>query len=66
MAIIQYGVGYDLHHSYGACHSEIATYAPGYEEGGETACYTPGYGFDYTAFLGVIQDPFPYESWLQR
>ena len=55
MKIIQHGVGYDLHHGYGACYGKIATYDPGYEECGETACHTPGQSFDYTAEMAVIQ-----------
>jgi hypothetical protein len=55
MQIVQNGVGYNLDHCNGSCHCEITTYDPGYEEGGETASHSPGYGFDYTAEMAVIQ-----------
>ena len=55
MKVIQDSVGDDLDHCYGTCHGEIATYDPGYEECGETACHTPGQGFDHTAEMAVIQ-----------
>jgi hypothetical protein len=53
--IVQDGVSYDLDDGYGACHGKIAAYDPGNEEGGKTACHTPGQGFDYTAEMTVIQ-----------
>ena len=55
MQIIQHGIGYDLHYRDGACHSEIATYDPGYEECSETAGNPPGQGFDDTTEMAVIQ-----------
>ena len=55
MQVVQYGVGYDLYHRYGTCYGEIATYDPGYEEGGKTAGHAPGQGFDHTTAMAVIQ-----------
>lgn len=55
MEIVKDGIGYDLHHCYGACDGEIATYDPSYEEGSETTCHAPGQGFDHTTATGVAQ-----------
>ena len=57
MAVVQDGIGHDLDHCYGACHSKIAAYGPGYEKGGETACHPPGQGFRDTTGSAIIQSP---------